>query len=101
SLGSAVLVRRQPQIESDDRRLVPAQEGERRFPVPRDQRLGGVEAPAHLLLQARIVLDDQQHGATLAQARYPSASLGASARASGTWSGRSMRNVVPCFSRLS
>jgi hypothetical protein len=44
----------------DHRRLVAADLRQRRFAVAGHHDVVGVEAPAQLLLQARIVFDDQQ-----------------------------------------
>ncbi len=61
ALGRAVRVRRQPEVHRDDRRLVATQLRHRGRAVLGDDDLVAVEAPAHLLLDAGVVLDDEQH----------------------------------------
>ena len=55
-----VRMRRQSEVHGHDRRLVAAQLRDRRFAVAGHDRFVLVEGPAHLLLQRRVVLDDQQ-----------------------------------------
>ncbi len=59
TLGDVVRGRRQAEIHRHDSRLVAPELGDRFFPVAGNHRLVLIEGPAHLLLQRRIVLDDQ------------------------------------------
>ncbi len=64
-------MRRQPEVHRHDGRLEATQLGDRGAAVVGDDGLVAVERPAHLLLQRRIVLDDQER---LACIRHQAAS---------------------------
>src|SRR5258708_7576102 len=77
ALGSAVRVRRQSEVEDDDRRPIGRDAGERAVAVARSHDLVIGEGPAQLTLKPRVVLDEQQFVAVAAHraalARGPSA----------------------------
>src|SRR6185437_2386712 len=109
TFGRVVGLRRQPEIHGDDRRLIAAQLGERALAVAGDHRLVLVERPLHLLLQGRVVLDDQERAAILGHAAdsptarpppttCPSAGSGVSF---GAASGRRRNTRVPLPGALS
>src|SRR6185503_18059076 len=90
-----VRVRRQPKVHRDDGWLAAAHLGDRRLSVAGDDRFVPVECPAHLFLQLRIVLDDQQRPARFGHAVLPAAGALTSPR------GNSTRTRVPCPGSLS
>ncbi len=75
SFARIVRMRRQPQIHRDDGRLAAAHLRDRRFPIAGHDRFIPVERPAHLFLQLRIVLDDQQRPARFGHAVPPATAV--------------------------
>src|SRR5690606_24968186 len=62
ALARAVRVRRQAEIERDDRRLLGAKGRDRARPIAGDDHVEIVVGPLELGLQALVVLDDEQLG---------------------------------------
>jgi hypothetical protein len=101
ALGRLVRRGREPEVHRRDRRLEAAQLRERTLAVVRDDRLVLIERPAHLLLQRRVVLDDQQrpalfgrrcaHGLTLALKSAKDSRLGRPGALTPPPAGRSPR----------
>ncbi len=83
ALRDALGVRRQAEVLQHHRRLVAAQGRQRARPVGRGNDLVIVEAPLELLLQPRVVLDDQQFRLVLSHSRL---SLGDSSGSNGLFS---------------
>src|SRR6185369_4972394 len=95
SFLGAVGIRRKPEVERDDRRLVRAQRIDRLLPVAGAHDLIAVISPFELPLQTLVVLDDKQHFCLFAHAIFRSGSAPASP------AGRVMVKVVPRPGRLS
>ena len=60
SFRRVIRMGRQAEIHGDDRGLVAAEERDRGLAIAGENRFVAVECPAHLFLQRRIVLDDEQ-----------------------------------------
>jgi hypothetical protein len=99
-LADAVGIRWQPEILQHHGRLGAAQLADRGLPVAGDEHFVVVEAPLQLLLQPRVVLDDEQWE-FLAHDIAPEPTTCAAAGASTAISGNRIAKRVPSPGRLS